>query len=79
MTTTTSSTREETITILRAVLGSQRPHLALPNIAHRHEMTVRDLEEMLKHHGYPDRVKLGDAARRLLQLSDDELDVEEKT
>ena len=79
MTTTTSSTREETIAILRAVLGSQRPHLALPNIAHRHEMTVRDLEEMLKHHGYPDRLKIAAAHRRMVQMGDAELEDEETT
>jgi len=70
VTTTSTSTREETIAIIRAVLVSQRPHLALPNIAHRHDMTARDLEQLLKHHGYPDKDKLRDALRRLLDLDD---------
>lgn len=79
MTTTTSSTREETVAIIRAVLASQRPHLALPNIAHRHDMTVRDLEDMLKHHGYPDKTKLRDAVRRVMDMDDAQLNDEVDT
>lgn len=72
MTTTTSSTREETVAIIRAVLASPQPLLALPNIAHRHEMTMRDLEQLLKHHGFPDKAKLREAANRILSLDDTE-------
>lgn len=68
VTTTTSSTREETISIIRAVLASPQPILALPNIAHRHNMTVRDLEQLLKHHGFPDKAKLRDAAMRIASV-----------
>lgn len=67
---TTTDTREETVSIIRAVLASPQPILALPNIAHRHGMTMRDLEQLLKHHGFPDKAKLREAARRIIELDD---------
>lgn len=65
---TMTDTREETVAIIRAVLASAHPLLALPNIAHRHEMTIGDLEQLLKHHGFPDKNKLRDAAMRIASV-----------
>lgn len=67
---TTTDTREETVAIIRAVLASPQPILSLPNIAHRHGMVMHDLEQLLSHHGYPDKAKLREAARRILSLED---------
>ena len=65
---TTTDTRDETIAIIRSVLASPQPILALPNIAHRHGMTMTDLEQLLKHHGFPDKAKLRDAAMRIASI-----------
>lgn len=70
---TVTDTRTETAAIIQAVLNSQHPHLALPNIAHRHGMTMDDLRQMLAHHGYPDKAKMRDAQRRIFELEDDQL------
>lgn len=52
---TTRTPVEVQAAIVREVLAEAHPKLALGNIAHRHRMTMDDLQTILRHAGYPDR------------------------
>lgn len=53
--------------IVREVLAEAHPKLALGNIAHRHRMTMDDLQTLLRHAGYPDRSAMTREVQRLEQ------------
>lgn len=64
---TTRTPVEVQAAIVREVLAEAHPKLALGNIAHRHRMTMDDLQTILRNAGYPDRDAMGREVQRLEQ------------
>lgn len=51
--------------MLRAVIAAPHPRIALPTIASHFDVTLADLQTILKRHGYPDATRMRRAAESL--------------
>lgn len=71
---TTTLAREAVVAILRSVVASQHPRLALPTLAANNDLTLQELQSLLKKHGYPDKQRMREAIALVLRDVDDEPD-----
>ncbi|WP_181312490.1 DUF6551 family protein [Nocardioides campestrisoli] len=73
MTTTQAAplTSERVAHIIAAVIRSNYPRMALPTIAANNELSIDQLQRLLKQHGYPDKARMREAWRKLLAAQDE--------
>lgn len=74
MSATTTIDRGTIAAILGAVLRSSYPRQAIPTIAANHDLTLTEIQQILKGHGYPDKDRMRQWQRKLLQAADAERD-----
>lgn len=56
--------------ILAAVIRSNYPRMALPTIASNNDLTLPQLQALLKEHGYPDKARMRQEWKRLVAAGD---------